>query len=105
MSMLLQLPVVIGLIFADTTLAAETYPLEVTEYINRREVCEHFRQEPWPEGSSLEDKERREFIATKFDNYCKGSDQALRELKRKYKPNCDVLNRLEKYEKNIEGPQ
>jgi hypothetical protein len=44
-----QLPVVIGLLLAGTSLATEGYPQEAAEYIERREICEHFRQEPWPE--------------------------------------------------------
>lgn len=98
-------PVVFGLLLSGSALAAEAYPQEVATYIERRELCEHFRQEPWPEGASAEDRQRREFIASQWDRYCRGSDQALRELKRKYKANQAVMDRLESYETDIEGPQ
>jgi hypothetical protein len=97
--------VVLGVLCPTALLAEESYPLEVSDYIERREVCEHFRQEPWPEGSSTEDKGRREFIAAQSDRYCKGTDQAIRELKRKYKNDKSVIKRLEKYETDIEGKQ
>lgn len=51
------------------------------------------------------EKERRGFIAAQFERYCKGSDQAIRELKRKYKDNRTVMDKLEKYETDIEGKQ
>jgi hypothetical protein len=47
--------------------------------IQQRELCAHFRAEPWPEGSSVEDKERRDFIAGQLDRYCTGTSQAVRD--------------------------
>lgn len=96
---------VLGVLLAGASLATEGYPPEVTQFIERRDTCEHFRQEPWSEGSSAEEKERRGFIAAQFERYCKGSDQAMRELKRKYKGNRTVMDKLEKYEADIEGKQ
>ena len=97
-----QTVLLIGVLFAEASLAAEAYPLDVAQFIERRELCEHFRQEPWPEGESVEEMKRREFIASQFERYCKGSDQAIRDLKKKYANNRAVTNRLEKYEINIE---
>lgn len=94
---------VLGVLLAGASLADEAYPMEVSDYIAKREMCEHFRQEPWPEGSSVEEIERREFIAAQSERYCVGTDQAIRELKRKYKDNRSVIERLEKYESDIEG--
>lgn len=91
------------ILLAGSLLAAESYPQEIVGYIERREICEHFRQEPWPEGISPEEKERKEFLSGQLDRYCKGTDQALRELKIKYKNNQSVMNRLEQYEASIEG--
>lgn len=75
-------------------LAAEVAPSEVSRYIGRRELCEHFRSEPWPAGATVSDKERREFLARQFERYCKSSDTDLRELKRKYKDDRAVIERL-----------
>lgn len=98
-----QSSIVFGLALMESLFAAEGYPQEIMAYIERRAICEHFRQEPWPEGVSLEERERREFLTGQLDRYCKGSDQVLRELKRKYKDNQPVMNRLEKFEATIEG--
>lgn len=100
-----QLSMAIGLLLAGFALASEIYPRDVSEYIERREVCEHFRAEPWPEGGSSEERERRDFIAAQLLHYCKGSDQAIRELKAKYRDNRVVMDRLETYEADIEGKQ
>lgn len=91
------------LAFPIASLAADLNPPEVAAYLERRELCEHFRSEPWPEGSSPTDKERRLFLARQFERYCKGSDEGLRELKRKYKDDRAVIERLDKYEADIEA--
>lgn len=100
--MLNQAPLILGLLFAAPSWAAETYPQEVAEYVERRELCEHFRQEPWPEGSSEADRARRAFIAAGFKRHCTGADQAIRALRQKYRGDRTVMDRLEKYEADIE---
>lgn len=100
-----QLFTLFGLPLASLLLAAEGDPLDVKEYVERREICEHLRQEPWPEGTSLEEKERREFLAAQLVRQCQGSDKDLLELKKKYKNNQSVMKRLERYEAIIEGQQ
>ncbi|MGH8354225.1 MAG: hypothetical protein ACRERY_11970 [Pseudomonas sp.] len=94
---------VFGFLFAASLFAAENLPHEVADFIERREVCEHFRQEPWPEGASVEDTERRAFIAGQFERFCRGSDNAIQELKKKYENDRAVMERLGQYEPNIEG--
>jgi len=93
----------LGLLFTASAIAAEAYPRDVAEFVERREACEHFREEPWPEGSSIGDRERREFIAGQFERFCRGSDRAIHELKKKYQDDRAVIERLERYEPNIEG--
>jgi hypothetical protein len=100
-----QLSATIGFLLAGASLATGIYPQEVSDYIQRRELCEHFRAEPWPEGASDEERERREFIALQLKNYCEGADRGLRELKAKYRDERGVMDRLEKYEEEIEGRQ
>lgn len=103
--MMYQWLAVLGVLCTGASSAEGSYPREVSDYIERREICEHFRQEPWPEGPSTEDKERREFITAQSDRYCKGTDQAIRALQRKYKNDKSVIERLGKYETDIEGKQ
>ncbi|AKU13309.1 hypothetical protein AzCIB_3416 [Azoarcus sp. CIB] len=100
-----QLFVAISVLLSGAALATEIYPQEVSEYIERREVCEHFRAEPWPEGDSSEERERRDFIAAQLHQHCMGSDKALRELIAKYRDSRVVMDRLERYEADIEGKQ
>lgn len=100
-----QLFVTLSLLLTGAALATEIYPPEVSEYIRLRDVCEHFRAEPWPEGSSSDERARRDFIAARLLQYCKGSDRAIRELKAKYRDNRAVMERLEMYEADIEGKQ
>ncbi|MFC5699364.1 hypothetical protein ACFPU0_27995 [Pseudomonas sp. GCM10022186] len=100
-----QTVLLIGVLLAEASLAADAYPPDVAQFIERRELCEHFRQEPWPEGRSVEEKERRAFIASQLERYCKGSDQAIGELKKKYVNNRRVTDRLKRYEINIEWQQ
>lgn len=100
-----QFYVAISVLLAGAALASDIYPQEVSEYIGRRDACEHFRAEPWPEGASSEEQERRDLIAARLHQYCKGSDQALRELRAKYRDNRAVVERLERYEAYIEGKQ
>jgi len=97
-----RLPI-FALFLVAASVAAAGYPTDVAKYIERREICEHFRQEPWPESATVDDKERREFIVSQFERYCKGTDKTIRELKRKYKSNRAVIEKLEQYESDIEG--
>lgn len=93
--LLLLLP---GISVAETTL-----PSEVADYIEHRKLCEHFRQEPWPEGTTSEDKERRDFLAGQQHRYCSGTDRAIQKLKRKYKKDAAVTRELNNYEYPIES--
>lgn len=92
----------ISLLLTGAAFATGGYPQDVSGYIERREVCDHFRAEPWPEGETSDERERRDFISAQLRHHCKGSDQALRYLKAKYRDNPAVLKRLEEYEADIE---
>jgi len=54
--------------------AQQPLPDEVTEFIEQRTLCEHFRAEPWSEGNTSEELERREFLIEQSQRYCTGSD-------------------------------
>ena len=97
-----QLRVMLCMLLTAQTLAAEDLPKDVSEFIERREVCEHFRQEPWPEGISPQETERRVFISEQITHFCTGSDNSLQELKQNYRDNRAIVERLEKYETKIE---
>lgn len=96
---------ILSFVFAAAALATNGYPREVALYIERREKCEHFRHEPWPEGASVEEKERRQLLVQQFANFCHGSDLTMRELKKKYENNRLVMDKLQSYEADIEVDQ
>ena len=72
------------------------YPPDVEDFIDRRELCDHFRgEEPY-------DAERARFLAAQINETCTGTDKALRELKDKYQDNAEIMKRLNAFETNIE---
>ena len=76
-------------------------PPEVSEFIHERDLCDHFRGEPY-EGDSPEQIRRREFIFESMEIYCAGTDRRLAALKRRYKDDVESIARLNKYEEKIE---
>ena len=82
---------------------APALPPEVVTYIEDREMCEHFRQEP-AEGRSPEQVERRKFVQESIEIHCAGTDRRLAALKARYVGDQEVLRRLAAYERDSEGP-
>jgi hypothetical protein len=78
--------------------AADVLPPDVTRFIEQRDLCDHFRGEPF-EG----DEQRREFIGQQSNKYCTGTDRELSRLREKYSNSSLILHRLEKYEPCIEA--
>lgn len=95
-------PLLLAALLAATSAIAQDAPPELAQYIERREVCEYFREEPWPEGHDADALERRDFLAAQLERYCSGADQGLRELKDKLRDDPQALGRLERYEPEIE---
>lgn len=81
--------------------ANKTVPKEVRNFVAERNICEHFRGEPY-EGNSPEQVERRAFVIDSLDIYCAGTDKRLAALKRRYKNNEAVMKRLNKFEEQVE---
>jgi hypothetical protein len=73
-----------------------TPPKEVAAFLEKRDLCDHFRGEP------PYDEERRIFIQKNMVELCTGSDQDLANLKTKYRNNPTVLKKLSIYEEDIE---
>ncbi len=90
----------IFLIAVSTVSGAREPPIpgDVANFIQRRDVCDHFRGEPY-EG----DPERRRFVEQQSNRYCTGTDRELAALRRKYSANPAVLDRLSGYETCIEA--
>lgn len=78
--------------------AADKLPREVQKFIARRETCEHFRGEvPDPE-----ERERMREVSLQIEKSCRGTDQQLASLKKKYRSSAVVQRRLAQYEPQIE---
>ncbi len=78
------------------------YPHEVRAFIDRRQECDHFRGEPWPEGDSAYDLERRKELTAAMKTACGGSDAHLRALRTKYRDDPYVVAALAALEDDIE---
>lgn len=76
-----------------------TLPDEVTQFIEKRDLCDHFR------GEYPYDDERRKFLYRNMVELCTGTDIKLANLKKKYHSNSDVMKLLSIYEDSIEPKQ
>lgn len=76
----------------------QTLPPDVERFVQRRDLCDHFRgEEPY-------DAERRAFLEKRIRKFCTGTDAKLAALKRKYKGRSDVMAKLSEYETTSESP-
>lgn len=78
------------------------YPHEVRAFIEQRDRCDHFRGEPWPEGDSPYDLERRRELTSAMKTACTGTDARLLALRAKYRDDADIVAALATYENDIE---
>jgi hypothetical protein len=77
---------------------ANPLPADAARFIEHRELCDHFRGEPYDNDTA-----RRSFIARKLNQYCAGADKALKKMKRKYSGSPAILERLNLFETCIES--
>ena len=79
------------------TYAQGEMPLDVKRFVDRRDLCDHFRgEEPY-------DAERRKFLEARMRKHCVGTDRKLLILKAKYRASPDFLSKLSEYEPRIES--
>jgi len=77
-------------------------PREVSTFIERRGLCDHFRGEiSDPNDPGQADAMRK--TLQQIDRYCTGTDAALASLKKRYNNNSGVMKKLNRYEENIEA--
>lgn len=94
--------VLLALSSAAVASGTPALPPEIQSYIEERELCEHFREEP-ADGGTPEQNERREFVRESIEIYCSGTDRRLAALKKRHAGNPAVQSRLEKYEPTVEA--
>lgn len=71
-------------------------PVEVSSFIGRRDICEHFL------GEDPYDEDRRAFLEWSVCKNCMGTDNELVRLKNKYRGDQNVLSRLSGYSGPVE---
>jgi hypothetical protein len=81
-------------VFADVAL-----PHDVETFVERREGCDHMRGET-PEPA---EKKRMREVNREIAKLCKGTDNALTRLKKKYARDQMVMQRLSEFEDSIEA--
>lgn len=79
--------------------AIKEYPQDLVVFMEQREQCDHLRGEI--SGDSEIDQDLS--LDTQLDQYCKGIDDELTQLKNKYKNDSSIMNKLNSYESNIES--
>ena len=79
--------------------AGEVLPADVAQFVQRRDLCDHFR------GEYPFDAQRRAFLAMRLREFCTGTDRQLEALRAKYKDNEDVMSKLNTYETKVESAQ
>ena len=82
-----------------TAPAQTQLPEDVTSFVERRRICDHFR------GEDPYSPERRAEINQATEKYCRGTDRELEALRVKYRDARAIGAALENFESNIEAPK
>jgi hypothetical protein len=77
-------------------------PAEVRAFMDDRDLCDNFRGEPWPEGDTGADKDRRRHLVEAVRTHCAGTDRRLEALLARYPDDGPVRRALLGYERSIE---
>lgn len=80
-----------------------SYPPDVRAFLDDRDLCDHFRSEPWPETGSAEDRARRNQLVVGMATTCAGTDRRLVALKHRYRDNAGITKLLSEFEPVIEA--
>lgn len=92
----LELSVLMFTSAAAAAQAAPSLPPDVAEFVERRDLCDHFRgEEPY-------DAERKAFLEKTIVELCTGTDQQLASLKLEHSSNSVAMAKLSQYETDIE---
>ena len=81
------------LMLVSPVLADAPLPGDVQRFIDRREGCDHMRGEIPEHG----EKQRIREMSREIEKLCKGTDEELAQLKRKFALNPSVMRRLDEF--------
>jgi hypothetical protein len=73
------------------------FPKDVGRFMERRDACDYFRGEV----ANVDDRKRLEAIIRKANSLCRGTDQQLAKLRKKYAGNAAIIDGLKQYEDAI----
>lgn len=76
-------------------------PADVRAFVEDRDLCDHFRGEPWPEGDAEADRARRRQLVDGVRTNCAGTDHRLAELKSRHAGDARITALLGRYEPTI----
>lgn len=80
----------------NLTVAAETMPTEVQQFLARRAHCDHAR------GEEAYDEERRQQLLLMQCRYCWHTDRQLAQLRSKYAQDVNIIAKLAALERTVE---
>ena len=78
-----------------------TYPGEVRDFVEDRDACDHFRGEPWPEGDTAADRQRRRELVEGIRTACAGTDRRLADLRQRYAADARISALLSGFETSV----
>jgi hypothetical protein len=73
-------------------------PADVRAFVEDRELCDHLRGEPWPEGDTDADRMRRRELVEGVRMACAGTDRRLAELKARYAADARIATLLGRFD-------
>ena len=80
-----------------------SYPPDLRAFLDDRDLCDHFRSEPWPEADSAEDRARRNQLVDGMKTTCAVMDRRLAALKHRYRDHAGLTKLLLGFESVIEA--
>lgn len=94
----------LAFMLSTSSLAGGRWPADVQRFVDTRQGCDHFRGEPSEAGDEPGALQRREYIARKTEELCRGTDRRLAALRHKYQGDAVVMKRLDRFGSEIEAP-
>ena len=89
------------------------YPLDIRDFIDTRDACDHWRGEPWATDEEIHNESdplnreiaiaRKKQILEAIKESCTGTDKRLAALKTAYANDPKILQLLDEYEIDIES--
>lgn len=101
--MLQKINIIIILFVIILPSMANALPVDVVQFMERRDLCDHFRGEyPDPESWGTEYQARLDEVDHGLRENCTGTDKALINLREKYQQQPTIIDKLKGYESCIE---